>query len=223
MIKIVQCWDDAVEDDIRLCELLRAHGAKASFNINPGLHGAVRGHRWRYKDTKDVLRLSASELVPVFSGFTVANHSVSHPWPLRITAAEWRAEVFDGRKRLQDLFGQPVLGFAYPYGQYDEATAAVVAEAGHVYGRICENATPCHPALDRFRQPTDCHFAAPEFWERYVRAKASGAPFFYFWGHSYEMVTEDDWRAFDAKLARLAADPEAVWAGLPEVFSPVTA
>lgn len=218
-IKIVQCWDDGVVDDIQLCGLLRKYGARATFNLNPGLHGPTRSQPRRYQDVKDVSRLSRDELPLVYEGFTIANHTVSHPWPLKISAEDWRQEVFDGRKQLQDLFQQPISGFAYPFGQHDEATAAIVAEAGHTYARICDNQTPCHPAPDRFRQPTDSHFRSPEFWGRYARAKAAGAGVFYFWGHSYEMVTGEDWQAFDDLLARLHGDPDAVWADLPDIFA----
>lgn len=218
-IRVVQCWDDAVEDDIRLCEMLRTHGARASFNINPGLHGPTRSAPRRHRDVKDVRRLAFGELVSVYAGFTIANHTASHPRPLEISLDVWRSEVVDGRRRLQDLFQTPVLGFAYPFGNFNAETARVVAEAGHVYARTCENATPSHPAGDRFRQPTDCHFASPDFWTRFDQAKSAGSSVFYFWGHSYEMITEEDWRAFDEKLARLAADPAVVWADLPDIFS----
>lgn len=218
MIKIVQCWDDGVLDDIRLCEILRAYCAKATFNLNPGLHGARRSDVWRYNDCKDVSRLSLDELTSVYAGFTIANHTVTHPFPLEITVDAWRAEVVDGRLQLQDIFQAPIYGFAYPYGQYDSARAAVIAAAGHTYGRTCESATPCTPAADRFCQPTDCHFAAPDFWERYARAKAAGAEVFYFWGHSYELVTDADWAGFSEKIARLDTDPDAAWAELTDVF-----
>ena len=68
MIKIVQCWDDGVEDDIRLCALLRAAGARASFNLNPATHGAQRSGNYRYKETKDVIRLARGELFPFTMG-----------------------------------------------------------------------------------------------------------------------------------------------------------
>jgi len=220
MIQIVQCWDDGVLDDIRLCEILRAHVAKASFNLNTGSHGVTRSTPWKYQDCKDVIRLARGELTSVYEGFTIANHTVSHPWALKIPISQWRAEVVDGRKQLQDIFQQPIHGFAYPFGQHDAATAAVVAEAGHTYGRTCENATPCHPAPDRFCQPTDGHHSEPDFWDRYALAKAAGATVFYFWGHSYEFLTEADWQAYTEKLIRFNADRDAVWADLPEVFPP---
>ena len=218
-IQIVQCWDDGVVDDIRLCEMLRKHGAKASFNLNPGLHGGTRTSPWRYKEQKDVSRLARAELADVYEGFLIANHSATHPWPTKIPLEAWRSEVFDARKELQDLFGQPVLGFAYPYGDSNPAVAGVVREAGHVYARSCGNMTPCFPPADPMAFAPDRHFAAPDFWDRYEAAKAAGSPAFYFWGHSYELITEDDWRDFDAKLARLGADPGSAWADLPSLFN----
>ncbi|RXK53484.1 hypothetical protein ESB00_17480 [Oleiharenicola lentus] len=218
MMKIVQCWDDGVVDDIRLCALLRTRGARATFNLNPGLHGARRGHDWIYQHTKVVQRLALGELCETYQGFTIANHTLTHPFPSRLSLAEWRREVSDGRKQLQDHFQQEVRGFAYPYGEHDAALAEVLRETGHCYARTCLNATPCLPARDDFILATDCHHADPAFWERYEAAKAARSPVFYFWGHSYELMTEADWAGFDAKLQRINADPEVRWADLPELF-----
>lgn len=66
--------------------------------------------------------------------------------------------------------------------------------------------------------PTDCHFAATDFWERFENAKAAKAAVFYFWGHSYEMLDETDWQSFSDNLDRLNADPDTEWAELPELF-----
>jgi len=218
MIKIVQCWDDGVVDDIRLCELLRSKGAKASFNLNAGLHSAQRGGVWRYNQIKDVQRLAMPELPSVYEGFTIANHSLTHPWPTRISLDEWEREVIICRKNLQDIFNQPILGFVYPFGDTNAATKEVVRAAGHIYARTSANASPSIPPVDPMMLAADCHFAAPDFLERYAKAKAENSSTFYFWGHSYEMVTEAHWQAFSDKLDRFNADPDAVWAELPELF-----
>lgn len=218
-MKVVQCWDDGVNDDIRLIEILRKHGAKASFNLNPSTHREHRHGGFSEKLGKSIQRLTRSELPSVYEGFTIANHSVSHPWPTRIPLEEWRTEVIDARKILQDWFQQPILGFAYPNGDYDDATAAVVHEAGHVYARTTKNATPCFPPVDPMKFHPDRHFLAPDFWERYEQAKASGGGVFYFWGHSYELCTEEQWTTFDEKIARITADPDAEWAEIPELFT----
>lgn len=223
MIRVVQCWDDGVEDDIRLCGLLREHGAMASFNLNPGTHGPSRGQPWMYKDIKQVRRLSRSELTSVYEGFTIANHTVSHPWPLKISLEEWRREVVDGRKILQDWFGQPVYGFVYPFGQRSDETDQVVREAGHTYARgtgpVCADEPRGFPPADPFRFVPDCHFRDPDLLEKYAASKVAGNPVFYFWGHSYEMVTGDDWARTDNILRTISADPASQWDDLPNLFS----
>ncbi|MDA3873863.1 MAG: polysaccharide deacetylase family protein [Kiritimatiellae bacterium] len=221
-MKIVQCWDDGVDDDIRLTEILRLYGAKATFNLNPATHHSTRQGHFSERYGKRVERLSRPELNSVYEGFTIANHSMSHPRPLQIALEEWRREVFDARKQLQDWFQQPIHGFAYPYGNHDDATSAVVREAGHCYGRTTLNATPCFPSADLMKQPSDCHFLSEKFWELYDRAKASDCGVFYFWGHSFELCTEDQWAVFDAQIKRITDDPEAEWAELTDVFPPVT-
>jgi len=146
MFKVYQCWDDGVEDDIRLIDILRHHGAKASFNLNPALHEETRRGWFDTSRNKQVDRLSLSELSGIYEGFTIANHTSTHPWPSRVAMDVWKREVGDGRKALQDMFQQEVLGFAYPFGEHNAEVEGVVAEAGHVYARTVEQRNPCWPA-----------------------------------------------------------------------------
>ena len=217
-LRVVQCWDDGVVSDERLCEILRRHKAKASFNLNAGGNRDQRILSWKYQDEHEVWSLSWAEMPAIYDGFTIANHSLTHPHPTEIPLEAWRYEVEENRKRLQDHFAQPVLGFAYPFGNYNEAVMEVVRETGHVYARTCENQTPSFPVADAMAQPTDCHFLASDFWDRYEKAKADG-DVFYFWGHSYEMTSEAMWADFEAKISRISTDSQAQWADLPELFS----
>ena len=110
----------------------------------------------------------------VFDGFTVANHSLTHPHLEQMTIEAARADIIDGRKRLQDRFGTPVLGFAYPFGTYSPAVMELLREAGHVYARTTVNVEQCFPPQDAMAFHPNCHFLAPDFWERYERARACG-------------------------------------------------
>ncbi len=219
MIRLVQCWDDGVEDDARVCDILRAAGAKASFNLNAAAHRAKRFSTWKFGD-KIVRYLSVGELTKVYDGFTIANHTLTHPHATKIPLEKWREEVVDGRKWLQDIFSAPIHGFVYPFGDKDQATAQVVREAGHLYARGTVAQTPCFPPADPMVFNPDCHFMTGDFFDRYEKAKAAGASVFYFWGHSYEMVTEAQWQKFTDQINRLSADPDAVWADLPDLFLP---
>ncbi|MDR3709168.1 MAG: polysaccharide deacetylase family protein [Capsulimonadaceae bacterium] len=217
-IRVVQCWDDGVNDDIRVMEILRKYGAKGSFNLNAASHGPQRQSGWKYKDVKEVYRISRPELVSVYEGFLIANHSLAHPHLESIPIADAVREIREGRDQLEQIFGYPVLGFAYPFGTHNEAVRNAVREAGHLYARTTENVADVFPPADPMAFHSNCHFHSPDFWARFEHVKQSGGVF-YFWGHSYEIMNEDDWQAFEKKIAILSADPAVVWTDLPELFA----
>jgi len=215
-VRVVQCWDDGVIDDIRLMDILRKYGAKASFNLNAGSHSATRTSGWKYKDIKDVYKLSRRELTGVYEGFPIANHSLTHPFLDRIPIADAVREIVEGRDALEQLFGYEIKGFAYPFGTHNADVRAAVRDAGHLYARTVEDVAVAFPPSDPMAFHPNCHFNHPDFFEIFERSQPSGV--FYFWGHSYELITDEDWDAFDAKIARLKADPNVEWSNLPDLF-----
>jgi len=212
---VVQCWDDGVTADVRLIEILRKHHAKATFNLNAGLYEAKRKPSWVFQGT-EVGRLGWDEMKDLYQGFTIANHSLSHPFLEKLPVDAARKDIEEGRCRLQQFFGQPVLGFAYPYGTYSEAVMEAVRAAGHVYARTTRNVAQPFPPENAMAFHPCCHFLAPDFWQRYQVAKAGGV--FYFWGHSYEMITETMWSEFDAMIERISADSGSCWGDVVDLF-----
>jgi peptidoglycan/xylan/chitin deacetylase (PgdA/CDA1 family) len=207
-----------VVDDARLVDLFHQYGAKASFNLNFAGHAETRTLRWKYQDTKEVWMLARPELRAVYAGFRVANHTLTHGWPTRLPEADMRRDIFEGKEKLEQHFGCPVTGFAYPFGDYNEAGKAAVRESGAVYARTTANTGRVFPPADPMAFHSSCHHAAPDFWECYEKVKAQDGVF-HFWGHSYEMVTESDWAVIKTKIARISADPAAVWVDLPDLFA----
>lgn len=214
-MKLVQCWDDGVTTDVRLVSLLRRHGARATFNLNAGLHAPERRFGWHHKGT-EVWRLGQDELPGVYQGFTVANHTLTHPRLNTLPVDAVRHEVAEGRARLQALFKQPVHGFAYPFGAFNDLVAQVVHDAGHRYARTTGAAEAGVDLADPLAAVPSCHFLVADFWPRFDRARACGV--FWFWGHSYELVDESMWTAFEASLARLCAEPGAQWCDPIDLF-----
>lgn len=216
-IKVVQCWDDGVHDDLRVMEILRKYGAKASFNLNAGIHKPTRESGWKYRGVKDVYRLALPELTSAYEGFLVANHSLTHPHLEEIPITDAVREIREGRDRLEQIFGYAVVGFAYPFGTHNEAVRDAVRDAGHLYARTTENVADVFPPADPMAFASNCHFKNAEFWTRFEHVKQVGGVF-YFWGHSYEIMDESEWAAFDEQIDRLSADPAVVWTDLPALF-----
>lgn len=214
---VVQCWDDGVTSDIRLIAILRKYNARATFNLNAGLHGKQRRIATRHKGT-DVVRLGRGELRDVYDGFTIGNHSLTHPRLETLEPEAARQNLAEGRERLQQIFQQPVLGLAYPFGSFNTSVMQTVRETGHVYARTTGSVEKPFPPEQAMAFHPSCHFLASDFNERYERTRSQPGGVFYFWGHSYELVNEAMWRDFETAIARIAHDPLAQWGELVSLF-----
>ncbi len=220
-MRVAQCWDDGVVDDVRLAGLLRKYGAKASFNLNFALHRGARFHSWNYQNRKPVWVLALQELKAVYKGFQIGNHGLSHPWLTKLPQPEMEKEIIEGKLRLEELFGQEVQGFVYPFGDLNAEVKDVVRRSGHRYARVTKACLNVFPPEDPFELKPSCKQGAPDFWERYQAVKeldADGEAVFWFWGHSYEFITEEDWALFEGKLEKIASDPDSSWVDIPDLW-----
>ena len=217
MLKVIQCWDDGVTADIALIEILRKYGARATFNLNGGLHGKVRGGEWTHRETR-VERLAMGELTDVYEGFTIANHSLTHPHLEDLEQKEMAKEIGDSRKFLQDLFGQPVEGFAYPFGTWNDRVVETLKKEGHLYGRTVENGLWSDTLEEPLLLSPACHFLDDSFRDLYEASREPGV--FYFWGHSYEIINKAMLADFEEKIRWISEDPASEWDEILNVVSP---
>ena len=73
---------------------------------------------------EEVRRLS----VPGF--IDIGAHTVTHPALSMLNEAKQRCEIVGSRIACEDLIGEPIETFAYPFGDFDEASVACVRDAG---------------------------------------------------------------------------------------------
>jgi peptidoglycan/xylan/chitin deacetylase (PgdA/CDA1 family) len=75
--------------------------------------------------------LSRDELRALDGGAVeVGAHTVSHPSLTQHPPDLQKQEIRESKRWLEDFLGRSVRAFAYPYGDYSRATAAVVEQAG---------------------------------------------------------------------------------------------
>ena len=225
-IKVVQCWDDGVINDIRLTDLCRKYGAKATFNLNPGLMGdsrrpsrwlGVERNTWSFHGYQGG-KLALKDIPEVYHGFELASHCLNHENADRMPADEWIKTAVDARKILEDIVQKPCTGFAWPCGRHTPETRAALREAGFSYGRTTANMPDITKCEDTMALPSNCHFTSNCFFDLYENAKAEGVKVFYFWGHSYEMYEYDKlWEQYELKLDYISNDPDAEWANVAEI------
>lgn len=219
-MKIMQSWDDGVVDDARLVEVLRRHGATSTFNLNIRLNESGRVFGWKFRD-KDVWRLGLGEMPDLYDGFEIASHSLTHPHLTRIPRDEMVEEVAGSRAELQEMFGQPVEGFCYPFGDFDDEVVRALKDAGYTHARGVGHGAegfPTWPPADPFAFRPHCHFLNEDFWGLFERARAAEVPYFFFWGHSYEILDEPMWADIEDKVRRLSEHPDTEWVNISDMF-----
>ena len=223
-IKVVQCYDDGVVNDIRLMDILRKYNAKATFNLNPGLINETEttSNRWANMGEDIGFRgfvsgkISLKDIPKIYDGFEVASHCWKHENALTTDGKEWIKSAVDAKNKLEDLMQKPCKGFAYPYGTYTKETCDLLRENGFAYGRTTEETKFVTQCDDVMALPTNCHFLAKNFYKRYEEAKECGV--FYFWGHTYELMEYDSlWQQFENKIKYISQDSDSEWANVVDI------
>jgi peptidoglycan/xylan/chitin deacetylase (PgdA/CDA1 family) len=215
-MKVIQCWDDGIVDDVRLTHILRGCNAKASFSLNPGLNLEARSFGWLHEG-REVWRLSAGELPDVYDGFEICSHSMTHPWLTDVSAERLAWEVGASRDILEDIFKKSVLGFCYPFNACDETVKAALRSAGYIWARGDQNDEGLFPPCDPLEYNFSCHFLSSDFWPRFEIAKERDGVFS-FWGHSCELRNEAMWQDFEVIIEKISSDASAEWSFITDLF-----
>lgn len=224
MVRVACCWDDGMETDLRLIELLKKYHAKATFNLNPGLYYPDRRRTsgWQFPDNPHFINrtFSRKELPEVYRGFRIASHGYFHADLRKVTTEEYVYDATEARKALEDLFQMEIPGFVYGGGFCSEEAARALADAGFVYGRTVENTDHVLQISNPLLLKSSAHFRHGDFLDRFDAAKRENGVF-YFWGHSCEMQDrEAEWEMFEQRLARIANDPETRWIDVVDIVRP---
>jgi len=133
-------WDDGHKLDLRLAELLAEHGATGTFYVPVKLEG----------------RLTVSDLRRLRNlGMEVGAHTVNH---VDLTAAaDPLGELVDGKHYLEDLLGEEITAFAYPFGRFDSRVSRLAQRAGYRLARTTV-AFSTRRSFNPYQMPTSFQF-----------------------------------------------------------------
>lgn len=206
-------YDDNVEADVKLIQIMKKYGLKGTFNINSGQfppEGSVGsmgcGHRR--------LTLKQSTELHHDSGMEIACHGVTHPFLEQLPGPTCVQEVLEDRLNLERIYGRMVRGMAYPFGTYNDDVIAVLKACGIVYSRTVVSTEKFDLPADWLQLPATCHHGNPKLMtlaKRFVEDKRNWGPMmFYLWGHSYEFDDNDNWHIIE-EFAEYIGNRDDIW------------
>ena len=76
-------------------------------------------------------------------GIEFGGHTKTHVKLSRITPERVREEILDSTEVLEELLGERLLSFSYPYGDLNDRSKKVVEEAGYKFGVATDSGSPC--------------------------------------------------------------------------------
>lgn len=206
-------YDDGVEQDIRLVDILNTYGLKGTFNLNSGLYAAEgtvypKGQVHRRMTEKQVKETYLN------SGHEVAAHALTHPFLEQLPVNMVVREIIKDRENLESLFNTIVRGFAYPYGTYSDTVVEALRSCGIVYARTVNSTNDFRLPTDWLRLTATCHHDSPELMnlaKKFAEDKVTRSPYlFYLWGHSYEFEGNNNWSVIE-NFAGYIWNREDVW------------
>ena len=206
-------YDDGVQQDVRLMDIMQKHGLKGTFNLNSGLfapEGTIypAGQIHRRMTQNEAVRLYAE------SGQEVAVHCYEHgDLSMQLSGASVR-EVIRDKEALEGLFGRIVRGMAYPYGSVSDETAGMLPACGIAYARTVVSTGDFRLPNDWLRLTATCHHDDPRLMplaKKFTEETPDTLPWlFYLWGHSYEFEAHDNWQVIE-DFAAYVGGREDIW------------
>lgn len=109
-------FDDGGPDDLRVMDILRAHGVTATFYLVAA-------------------RVELTMNPRAYDGFEVASHTLTHPIMRNLTPAGRAAEIMESRAWFAGWLGEAPHGIAWPGGGYVPDCGDAARAAGYRYGR----------------------------------------------------------------------------------------
>lgn len=235
-------FDDGLEQDKRVIQLMRQYGLKGTFNLNAGLFGTrgeVKGlgtfsfqdcpegvkHKWPFSYVQHN-RIPPDEVCQVYEGMEIATHGFRHEPLGAVSEDEMRASVDADKAALEKIFGTTVVGHAYAQGSTSPAVQAYLKAQGYQYARVVFPsggfAFPENPM--NFRPSSSLILKnAMKLVERFKCEEPGEKDLLLFlWAHSYEMDYEKgnaSWYALERLFESIAGRNDIVYCTNSEAFA----
>jgi peptidoglycan-N-acetylglucosamine deacetylase len=203
-------YDDGVEQDRKLVEILNRYGIKATFNLNSGIQSG--SSQWE-RNGITIRRMNVKSLPELYKGHEIAVHSLTHPRLENLDEETVVNELEQDKINLERIFGARIYGMAYPYGTFNDEVKKIVGRCGLLYARGVKSTFSFDIPKDLLAyQPTAIHTdtGLMELAETFIKLKPERPQVFYLWGHSYEFDTDNNWQIIE-DFCKLMANKDDIY------------
>lgn len=219
-------YDDGVEQDVQLIEIMKQYGLKGTFNLSSGCYaeeGTV------YPPGTIHRRLSKDEVTRIYSqsGQEIAVHALTHPFLEQLPPNLCNKEICVDRENLEQQFDCIIRGMAYPYGTFNDEVVEIVKQNGIVYARTVISSGNFEMPKDWLRLEATCHHndqRLEALTKKFTEESPNHAPWlFYLWGHSYEFEADNNWHIIEEFAKQISGRDDIWYATNIEVYEYVEA
>ena len=234
-------FDDGLEQDKRVLDLMKKYGLKGTFNLNSGmfgLQGEVKGigtfsfqdceagvrHHWPFSYISHN-RIPEDEIRDVYAEMEIATHGYRHEPLGKVKEDLMYNSINLDKENLERLTGKKILGHAYASGSTSPAVERHLKAKGYLYARAVfpsgsfefpENPLNFRPSSSVIMGNT------MKLVKDFLAAKAEDRDLLlYLWGHSYEMdygKGAASWDGLERLFATVAGHEDIIYCTNSEAF-----
>ena len=188
-------YDDGIEQDRKLVEILNKYGMKATFNLNTGIQTPESNFEI---EGVYINRMKQEGLEELYRGHEIATHGLTHAAPTGMTKEQLDKEFLTDMSNIERIYGTYPVGMAYAYGCVDDEVVKYLKSIGIKYGRTVEASHSFEIPKEPLKLKATCHHDDDmlfELAEKFLKAepKENEQMLFYVWGHSYEFDVNNNW------------------------------
>ncbi len=136
--------DDGFKDNLTLMlPLLEKHQMKAIVYVVTG----ENFNRWdvekqpQSEQRFDLMTADEIKTLAASPWIEIGGHTLTHPHLDRLSASAQEKEINANKAQLEALIGEPLVSFAYPYGDWNEESKKLVKKAGYAFA-LATNSGP---------------------------------------------------------------------------------
>lgn len=237
-------FDDGLEQDKKIIEILKEYGLGATFHLNSGLFGDKTyegriGNLGMTEKPASAFNLAARHLLPyvphfripedeleqVYEGFEIASHTCHHVNLAKCSESDRQREIADDVKALSEKFHQTVTGFAFPYGVGASKSREALKAAGIKYARLATSKPGFRFPEDPLAMPLSGWHISPKTYEQldaFIQMETGDEDaFFLMFAHGYEFdfgTKESNWDKFRRICETVANCDEIIGCSIGDAF-----